>query len=78
MGHDSEHASIETQIKKPHQKLRLKGGVLTTTFNAVVPFFEKYRILLTTYVSMEWGGSEQKGWHDDNPHGHISINSMFG
>ena len=51
--------------------------VLGPTFNALVPFFEKCRILLTTRLSMAWGSSEQNGQHHDNPHGHISTNSIF-
>ena len=51
--------------------------VMGPVSNAVMPFFEKYRILVTTRLSMEWGGSEQNSSHYFNPRGHISINSMF-
>ena len=29
--------------------------------DAVIPFFKKYRILVTTRLSLEWGGLEQNG-----------------
>ena len=51
--------------------------VMRPIFNAVMPFFEKHRILVTTRLSIEWGGSEKNGSHHIHPRGHISMNSMF-
>ena len=51
--------------------------VLGPTLSNLIPFIKTYRILVTTRLSLEWGGLDQNGSYNDNLRGQISINSKF-
>ena len=54
-----DHEPVGLKKNELHHEIQRGRISLRSIFNAVVPFFKKYRILVTTRLSLERDGLEQ-------------------